>query len=329
MEQARYYRRAAPLFLFELSKTPEMQRLRSVGMNCGCEYTSFPLFRDLGPYSRYDHSLGAARIVWDFTQDAAQTIAALLHDIATPTFAHSVDFLHGDHLQQGSTESETEHIIRASDQIYAILRDIGVTLDEVVDYHIYPIADNETPRLSADRLEYTLGNLRNYGFCKEERLRHYYEDMTVTTNELGDPELAFQSRALASGFARDALRCSKVYVSPEDRYAMQRLAELLADAICRGVLCEADLYRTEPEVIAALCADPICTEGWTSFRGLHRMLWNEEEAPEEHRREIPAKKRCIDPLVKGEGRVSALDPDYADDLTRFLQEPQDRWLCAE
>ena len=28
----------------------------------------------------------------------------------------------------------------------------------MADYHIYPIADNDTPMLSADRLEYTLSN---------------------------------------------------------------------------------------------------------------------------------------------------------------------------
>lgn len=329
MEQARYYRRAAPLFLSDLAKTPEMQRLRDVGMNCGCEYTAFPLFRDLGPYSRFDHSLGAARIVWDHTQDAAQTIAALLHDIATPAFAHSVDFLHGDHLRQDSTEEGTEHIIRSSEQICAILQTLGIAVDDVVDHHRYPIADNETPQLSADRLEYTLGNLRNYGFCTAERSRDYYEDLLVARNEYGMPELAFRSRPLALGFAEDALRCSKVYVSPEDRYAMQRLAELLASAIGRGVLREAELYRTEPEVIAALCSDPVCAEGWASFRRLHRMLWTEAEAPEEHRRVIPAKKRYIDPLVVGEGRVSEIDRDHARALEEFLDEGQDRWLSAE
>lgn len=329
MEQASYYRRPAPPFLEKLTRTPEMLRLRSVGMNCGCEYTAFPLFRELDPYSRYDHSLGAARIVWDFTQDAAQTVAALLHDIATPAFAHSVDFLHGDHLQQRSTEAETEHIIRASSPICAVLHEIGVAVDDVVDYHIYPIADNDTPRLSADRLEYTLGNLRNYGFCTAERLGEYYGDLTVSTNDSGEPELAFRSRSLALGFAEDALRCSKVYVSPEDRYAMQRLAELLAHAIRRGVLKETELYHTEPEVIATLSSDPICAREWADFRRLHRMVWTEEEAPAELRRVIYAKKRWIDPLVAGEGRVSALDREHAIALARFLDEPQDRWLCAE
>ena len=41
----------------------------------------------------------------------------------------------------------------------------NISIDEVADYHIYPIADNDSPRLSSDRLEYTFQNglKMNYG----------------------------------------------------------------------------------------------------------------------------------------------------------------------
>ena len=66
-----------PPFLAELAATPPMQRLKQVGMNCGCEYTQFPLFAECPPYSRYDHSLGTAQIVWHFSGDKAAAAAAL------------------------------------------------------------------------------------------------------------------------------------------------------------------------------------------------------------------------------------------------------------
>ena len=46
-------------------------------------------------------------------------------------------------------------------------------------------------------------------------------------------------------------------------------------------------------------------------------------------RQIPAKKRRIDPLAEGMGRVSAWDEDFRRDLTEFLSQPQDEWLLAE
>ncbi len=322
------YRRKEPDFLRDFTALPELQRLQNVGMNCGCEYTAFPLFQGLQTYSRYTHSLGVARIVWDFTGDAAQTLSALFHDVATPAFAHSIDFLHGDHLRQESTEAGTEQILRASKSLAPLLARLGIDLEEISDYHRYPIADNESPRLSADRLEYTLGNALNYGFAPRETLQLWYDDLTVGENEDGEAELAFGTLELARAFGLAALRCSRVYVSPQDRYAMQMLAELLERAIGRGVLTEAELYGTEPEVIGRLQADPRSAEDWRRFCRLHQMVTDPAEAPEEKRRVIPAKKRMIDPLIAQKGRLSQLSLDFAASLRDFLEESQDGWLYA-
>ena len=82
------YHPEIPEFLRRLAETPPMARLRQVGMNCGCEYTSFPRFAGWVPYSRFDHSVGVGLIVWHFTGDLRQSAAGLLHDAATPAFAH-------------------------------------------------------------------------------------------------------------------------------------------------------------------------------------------------------------------------------------------------
>ena len=206
MKIERFYHRQTPELLRKLCETPDMQRLRHIGMNCGCEYTSFKRFRRLRDYSRYDHSLGTARIVWHFTQDPVQSSAALFHDIATPTFAHSVDFMRGDHLKQEATEASTERVIRESEEICSILREYEIPVEDVLDYHRYPIADNDAPRLSADRLEYTLGNLENYRLRPVTALKLYYSALCVTQNEEGVSELAFSDAASAIDFGFDALK---------------------------------------------------------------------------------------------------------------------------
>ena len=168
-----------PELLTALAATPPMQRLRAVGMNCGCEYTAFPRFARGRSYSRWVHSLGVGAIVWRFTHDPAQAAAGLLHDVATPTFAHVIDFLRGDYLTQEATEEGTRERIAASPELQSILRAHGLTTDDVADYHRYPIADNDSPRLSADRLEYTLGNAWRYGFLTEDGIEALYADLTV------------------------------------------------------------------------------------------------------------------------------------------------------
>ena len=318
-----------PRFLKELAKTPAMQRLAGVGMNCGCEYTGFRRFRRLKPYSRLEHSLGTARIVWHFTSDPVQSAAALFHDIATPTFAHSVDFLKGDALLQESTEAGTEELIRQSEEIGQILRREEIPVERVLDYHRYPLADNDAPRLCADRLEYTLGNLRSFRLRPPTVLRLYYRGLCVTENEEGQPELAFRDAASAIDFGYDALQCSRIYVSDEDRYAMQMLSELLGRALKRSVLNETDLMGTESQLIRKLLLDPTCAGEWKRFRALHEMVREEEQAPPELRRVIPAKKRCIDPLIRGQGRLSQICAPFAEQLQAFLDTDQNGWLCAK
>ena len=321
------YHPEIPDFLAEAAETAAMQRLQDVGMNCGCEYTSFPLFADIERYSRLDHSVGVGMIVWHFTGDRAQAMSGLLHDIATPVFAHVVDFLHGDHMTQESTEQGTAEVIQSSGELCSVLQRYGLTVDSVADYHRYPVADNDSPKLSADRLEYTLGNAVNFGIIAREQAAEYYGDLSVGINELGETELAFSHPEIARTFAEAALCCSKIYVSDEDRYAMQALAELLRQAMETGVLHVADLDSQESAVIAKLKESPL-SEQWRHFRGYREILRREKAGDEGQWLRIFAKKRSIDPYVKNLGRASELFPVLARKLQDFREYDFGYWLCA-
>ena len=39
------YHSEIPLFLREFSATDALLRLKSIGMDCGCEYTNFPAYK--------------------------------------------------------------------------------------------------------------------------------------------------------------------------------------------------------------------------------------------------------------------------------------------
>lgn len=302
-----------------------MQRLKDVGMHCGCEYTSFPMFVGLDNYSRYKHSVGCALIVWHFTQDRRQTIAALLHDIATPTFAHVVDFLNGDHLKQESTENGTVNIIASSPEIMTRLKEWNIELEEVADYHVYPIADNDSPKLSADRLEYTLSNLVNYRITPTEKIKEWYDHLMVGKNEEGEDELMFDDFQIAEAFCLSALETSKIYVADEDRFAMQTLSELLCKHITRGVLSKNDLYRTESEVIALLQQDEEARQDWERFRALRHIHRGNRAGA----KTVLSKRRYINPYLNGKGRMVHLSDMFAQALEPFLSQRLDEPLWGE
>ena len=226
------YYQEMPEFIKALIQTPSMQRLKDIGMNCGVEYTNFAFFQNIIPYSRYEHSIGVSLIVYHITHDKKQTVAGLLHDIATPVFAHTIDFYHQDHLKQESTEFDTKKIIEQDQLLVSLLKEYDLTIEEVCNYHLYSLCDNDSPQLSADRLEYTLGNMYSYGFCTLKEIQNIFNDLKV--NDLQN-EIIFKHEEIAHFFTKKMLQCSHVYVMDEDRYAMEYLSYLIKKGIEKNV----------------------------------------------------------------------------------------------
>ena len=321
---------AMPDLLSHLANVAEMQRLADVGMHCGCEYTALPIYQNAkSAYTRLTHSMGVASIVWRFTQDLKQTVAGLLHDIATPAFAHTIDFMNNDHLTQESTEGDTRRIIEGADAIMSRLQQHGITLDEVCDYHIYPIADNDSPMLSADRLEYTLGNGHLVNHVPLQHIQDIYGDLFVADNEAAVPELAFRTLPLAKLFVEIALKNARFYVSNADRFAMQYLADIIRQAIDTDVLRPDDLYSTESHVIERLKSHHGISAAWEAYTAISSVSASKEKPKDGYSVKVDAKKRYIDPLVLTGGtvkRVSAVDAETNEAITSFLALDFDEWL---
>ena len=323
------YSKDFPVFIEELINTTEFKRLKNVGMNCGCEYTSFPIFAKGKDYTRYDHSIGVALIIWNFTKDIKQSIAGLLHDISSPVFAHVIDFLNGDHETQESTEEKTEEIIENSLEIQAILRKYNLTTKDVYDYHMYPIADNDSPLLSADRLEYTLGNAYYYGFKSMEEIKYIYDDLTISKNEFDEDEISFKSLHKAIEFTSAAILNSKVYTCNEDRFSMQYLADLLKLAVNKNIITLDDFYTVENQVIIKLKTDDELKSLWDNFRNLSQIYTSKEKPENGYWVTIPAKRRYINPQVVSQGRVSNLSQKLSKEIDDFLNVDFNIWLSGK
>lgn len=328
MDLWKIYHAEIPSHLEKIAKTPLMQRLKDIGMNCGCEYTNFPQFQMCQSYSRYDHSLGVALIIWHFTESIQQSIAGLLHDISTPTFAHVIDFMNGDYLKQEFTETDTSLMIKSDPYITKILLEYGLSPRDVDDYHKFPVADNDLPKLSADRLEYTLGNLVNYGLQTKEKVQQYYNDIIVSQNEFGLPEMAFRHRDIAEAFSKDALKCSRIYTSDADRFSMQVLASILNKAMDEGVINETDLYMTESKVIEKLCSDKIYRGKWNQYCSYRSIITSQFPLSDNKWIFVTAKKRYIDPFVVGSGRLASLSREYFEELSCYQNQSFNYWMCG-
>lgn len=289
-----------PYFLYEFTNTPELQRIGKIGMNCGTDYTK--IFNNKFFYSRLDHSIGVALIIWNFTKDKKQTLAGLFHDIATPCFSHCIDFSHKDYINQEVTEADTRKIIEESQEIMKLLRKDNILIDEVCDYKIYPIADNNTPQLSADRLEYTFSS--GMSFTKEwevSDVKEMYSNLTVLSNENNIIELGFKDKEIAEKFVNGASKMWMDFQGNKDKLVMQFIADSMKIAINKKVIEEADLYKySEIEIIDKIinCNEKNLSSNFKSF--MESTDINEGAIPpkDDYYIGFDVKKRYINPLVK-------------------------------
>lgn len=231
-----------PYWLNDYINVEELQKQKYISITCGTIYSK--LFESKIFYSSLEHSIAVALIIWHFTHDKKQTLAGLFHDIATPAFKHCIDFLNGDYMTQESTESLTTEIIKNSEKIMKLLKRDNIEIEEICDYHIYPIADNDTPKLSADRLEYSLSNaLFTYELCNTEKIKTIYNDIYVGKNEEEIQELSFKNEDIACEFLKLTSKLSIIYREDKTRYSMQFLADVIKKLNEEGKIQREDLYN--------------------------------------------------------------------------------------
>lgn len=314
-----------PEWLLEYINTPEMLRLDGVGMSCGTLYTK--VYNDKYYYSSLTHSIAVALILWHFTHDKKQTLSGLFHDIATPTFKHCIDFLNGDSEHQESTEERTEQILLNSKEIMYLLERDNIKIEEVSNYHVYPIADNDTPRLSADRFEYTLsGGLYQERIFEIEDIRKYYNNVTILKNEEGIDELGFKDKSICEKFINSISKLWPHWVEDEDRLCMQFIADIIKSMNFKGYITIDDLYKYSDKKVIELiknCEDNYLKESFEKFQNATRnsVYKSDVENDEIYCTSVKGKKRYIIPLVNIDNesyRINDISTQANNDINNFL-----------
>ena len=333
-----------PTFLEDYINTPPMQHLAGVSNACGADFFNF---FPTGEYADVlSHSIGCALIVWQHTGDKVQTLAGLFHDIASPAFKHIVDGLNGDFEKEESIEDTTEEILVGSPEINELLKRDHIKISEVSDYHIYPIADNDSPRLAADRLEYTLSDLISgmYGNpLPKETATKIYQDIKVLKNEDDIVELGFTNLEIAEEYIDLCAKYLwKSYFSPENKIVSGILIDAFRAMFKADELSYEELFKiSEEDVIERIYHSkvPGLTKFFKDCQAKEKVFSGEKlpegktfrtlsEDPDYFDKIKPGdilmnsfvgKNRFIDPLVStknGAERVSNLSKKSAELISR-------------
>ncbi len=325
-----------PDFLEKYLALPSLKRLEGIGLLCGTDWTR--LYKNRFYYSRLDHSLGVALIIWNFTHNKAQTLAGLFHDISTPVFSHVSDFRKGDALTQTATENDTKSIIHSDKELASLLAQDGLTPDQIDDYHLYPVADNEIPRLSADRLEYMFpSGMALDGSWNLSLIEKLYKDIIILKNEDGLDELGFNSPELALDYCRHFCMIGHILQLNENKLTLQMLGQIMNMAVEAGLLQENDfMTKSEKEIMAILEQEsekrnPELRRFYKTFRSMTKIEHTNSALPEQdyYSVSLNVKQRYINPLVKGLGRLSEVSTEAAGIIQDFKTYKDTEYGCVK
>lgn len=313
-----------PEFLYDYINTPEVQKQAGISVSCGTIYSK--MYNQMW-YSSLDHSVAVALIIWNFTKDKKQTLSGLFHDIATPVFKHTIDFMNKDYEKQESTEELTTKIISESKEIMNLLQRDGIKVEEISDYHIYPIADNDTPMLSSDRLEYTLSN--GLGATEKiwglKEIEEIYKNIEIQENEEGIQELGFKDLKIAEKFVHTMSILSSLYRREKTVFSMQLLADIIKKMSDKNMISVSDLYKlSEKEVIEKIehCNDENISKCFNIWRNATEINTSEILPINKYYVSIEKMKvRYINSLVRNDNkyeRIYDISENAKEDIEKTL-----------
>ena len=181
-----------------------------------------------------------------------------------------------------------------------LLKKDNISVEEIDNYHLYPIADNDTPRLSADRLEYSLANsLFTYNLLTLDEVKEIYNDIEIQTNEDGEIELGFKTKKHARKLVQATSKLSIVYRDDRTVYSMQFIADLLKNLNKDNLITIDDLYELKESEIIDIIKESKYKDIYENWTNSKKVKLSNEEPDNVYFVHHGAKVRYINPLYKG------------------------------
>ena len=303
-----------PEFLQKYLYTDTLRILRGRSQFCGCDYTK--VYSPRLFYTRFHHSIITALINYHFTQDKKSTIASLLHDRNTPCFAHTIDYILGDYNIQESSESFHEDVLFQDYELLKMLKDDKIDVAEIIDLKSYPILENKSPKLCADRLDGVLHTCTIWLHTHSlNDIAKIFSDLTILEDN-DKLEIGFKSEEFALKFAEMVLVYAKELQSNKDKFVMQYLCDVIKTLIDRGIITFEDLYtKQESEILAKISTLP----SWEKFQNATCVISSDTKPRDSYSVSIDVKKRNVIPLVDINGNPLRIN-ELSEEAKRIYEE---------
>lgn len=303
--------------LLDLLASATMRRLQGV-----LQHGVSALIGITEPVTRFDHSVGAMLLVRRLNGSLAEQIAALLHDASHTAFSHVIDYVFNGHDSQSYHDEKKEEFLAQTD-VPGILARHGYDWQDFLHEEDFPLLEQPSPRLCADRLDYFLRDARGLGLATAVQIQTALDHLVVGNGRI------------AANTLEAAQWLGYTFIAADDaswaNFREVGLYELTAQAIRRGLaigaISETDIWGIDQPMWAKLHAHPDA-ELQTTLRLVHPatgFAWDEKTPTFQ----VSTKLRVIDPdVVLDDGTLaplSTLDAEFARHRATYLRSKQGKW----
>lgn len=302
--------------LIELLQCPELSRLKGV---CQHGVTSLLGF---GPkVTRFEHSVGAFLLVRKVGASVEEQVAALLHDISHTSLSHVVDYALSQPGEDSYHEVHKSRYLKTT-QLPQILTRNGLGDLKALDEELFPLVEQPSPHLCADRLDYSLRDSLAFGKFSLEKIHQVFDSLKAAPDPVSPHRLlVLDSPQLALELARAYLATDRdVWSNRSHADIYKRTGRIIKELVesrrvkeeALWALSDADfwtLMRREatPEILSEL--DRLETEG----------------LPDENKLRLPreTKIRTLDPDICQSTQdeplpLSVILPEWAAERQQYI-----------
>jgi HD superfamily phosphohydrolase len=223
--------------------TAPLQRLRGIHQG-GAIILANPAIN----HTRFDHSVGVLLLIRRLGGSLLEQLAGLLHDVAHTAFSHLIDYV----LEVAGEDYHEQHYekVLRHPEIQAVLARHRLRYQDLLDLDQFTLLEQPLPNLAADRIDYTLRDLRQLGVLAADDIAWFLRGLRVH-----EGRIVVGSAAHARWFSQQyAYLTEHYFAGAPSQAANSFLRALIRPYYAAGQLTLADFEQDDAYLLARLRA---------------------------------------------------------------------------
>lgn len=271
--------------------------------------------------TRFEHSVGVMLLAQRFGAPLREQIAALLHDVSHTAFSHVIDHVWHEPAQQSYHERIKADYLATTD-LPALLAQYDLNWRDFIDDAPYPILEQPSPALCADRLDYFLRDSFDLGLTTADDIATVLAHLCVH-----EGRIVLDNLNTARWLAETYLATNQAsWANFREVGLYETTARALRTALQNGIISEVDLWSTDEALWHKLqtSPEPELRRHLQTVTPQTQFVW-EERHPDFL---VRPKLRTIDPHVFHAGKLalfSEFDSNFARRREQYLTKLDKAW----